>query len=239
MNDSKPLVIANLKANKTWEEMSAWLDQVGNTNEAKSFSGTIVVCPASPFLASVHLKISSQNLPFILGSQDISKFEEGAYTGEFAASQLVGICKYSIIGHSERRKYFGETDDDLIVKSKMLIEHQIIPILCVGDLNQLESYLKRGQIIIDNCQNIVFVYEPPGAISGGGAYRPEEPQEANNNARLISQKLGQRVVTIYGGSINQDNISSFFSQEYIGGGLIGQASLDSKVFIQLISRSAK
>jgi len=239
MSDPKPLVVANLKANKTWQQMSVWLDQIGNSSVVKSFSGTIIIAPSAPFLVAASQKIKSANLPLKLSSQDVSKFEQGAYTGEYAASQIVDLCQYAIIGHSERRKYFSETDRDIINKTKLLLDLGITPILCVSNLKQLDTYLEQGRIIIDNAAKIIFVYEPPSAISSGGAFRPENPEDANKNAGEIDKKIGQKVITLYGGSINKDNVHSFSSQGNINGGLVGQASIDPQVFIQVIKNSKK
>ena len=170
-----------------------------------------------------------------MGAQDVSKFKKGAYTGEITAEMLDGLVEYCIIGHSERRKHFGETDDDVIEKVKNLLEYSITPILCVSNLDQLDSYLERGEIVVDSAEKIIFVYEPPDAISGGGAYKPNSLEDANEKAGNIGEKIGKKVTTLYGGSINPDNAPSFFSKENIDGGLIGQASTDPKTFLEIIN----
>src|SRR3989304_5973341 len=103
MSDPLPLVIANLKANQTWDQMSIWLEEVGP--RSNSFSGTVIVCPTFAFLASSAEKIKTAGWKLKLAGQDISKFEQGAYTGEVAASQIADIIHYSIVGHSERRNW--------------------------------------------------------------------------------------------------------------------------------------
>jgi len=128
-----------------------------------------------------------------------------------------------------------EKDDDVIEKVKNLLEHSITPVLCVSNLDQLDSYIERGQMIIQEAEKIIFVYEPPSAISGGGDYHPESPKVANENAKKIIQKIGKDVTLLYGGSINPENISEFFSQEKINGGLVGQASTNPTTFLKLIS----
>ena len=236
MNEPSPIVVANFKAHKSWDEMSAWIDQVAP--KCAEFPGTIVVCPSSPFLASAYSKLQTQNSKLKLGAQDISKFEQGPYTGEVSASQVAKICQYAIVGHSERRKYFGEGDSDVIQKVGFLINNSITPILCVSDLKQLDSYVKEDKTIVDNTQKIIFVYEPPSAISADKDYKPEDPEVADQNAGEIGKILNKKVVTLYGGSINPQNIQAFFSKENIAGGLIGQACLDADFFLQLISKSA-
>ncbi|MFI5205718.1 MAG: triose-phosphate isomerase, partial [Candidatus Paceibacterales bacterium] len=94
--------------------------------------------------------------------------------------------------------------------------------------------LKEGQDILGNLDKIVFVHEPPSAISGGGQYHPQDPEEADTNAAKISERIGKKVTTIYGGSINPQNAASFFSQKNIDGGLVGQASLNPSSFVEII-----
>ena len=102
---------------------------------------------------------------------------------------------------------------------------------------QLGTYVAKAKVIAENSDKIIFVYEPPGAISGGGEYKPENPEDANLNAGKIGQKLNRQVVTIYGGSLNPDNVRSFFSQKNIAGGLVGQASVDPDTFIKLVKNA--
>ena len=246
MNEPLPIVVANFKAHKNWDEMESWTDQVGSS--VSDFTGTIIICPSSPFLTSAYSKLQTssfakategkQNSKLKLGAQDISKFEQGPYTGEVSASQVAKICQYAIVGHSERRKYFGEGDSDVIQKVGFLINNSITPILCVSDLKQLDSYVKEDKTIVDNTQKIIFVYEPPSAISADKDYKPEDPEVADQNAGEIGKILNKKVVTLYGGSINPQNVQAFFSKENIAGGLIGQACLDADFFLQLISKSA-
>src|SRR3990167_7859975 len=240
MNEPRPIVVANFKAHKNWDEMESWIDQVGSS--VRDFAGPVIICPSYPILASASSKLNpptgGQNSKLKLGAQDISKFEEGPYTGEVSASQLAKICQYAIVGHSERRKYFAEGDGDVIQKVDLLLKSEITPILCVSDLKQLDAYVNEGKTVVDNAQKIIFVYEPPSAISKDRDYRPEDPQVADQNAAEISRIFNQNVLTLYGGSINPENIKAFLSKENIAGGLVGQACLDADTFLQLISKSA-
>jgi len=100
---------------------------------------------------------------------------------------------------------------------------------------QMDYYLANGKVIIENADKIVFVYEPPSAISGGGAYKAKSPEEANINASEISKKIGKKVITLYGGSVNPENRNALFEQDSIDGGLIGQASLSVDSFMKLVN----
>jgi len=227
------LVVGNWKATKTIKETIEWVNAVKKSLD-KNKSVQIVICP--PFTSLQTLKSLFLELPYLkIGAQDVSKFKKGAYTGEVTVEMLEGLVDYAIVGHSERRKYFGEEDDDVIKKVENLLEFGVTPILCVSDIKQLDSYLERGKRIIEETEKIIFVYEPPSAISGGGDYRPESPKVANENAKKIIQKIGKDVTLLYGGSINPENISEFFSQEKINGGLVGQASTNPTTFLKLIS----
>ena len=230
----KPIVIANWKATKTIKEATVWVKEAKISLETIAYA-EIVLCP--PFPSLPFLMSLFKDTKVKVGAQDVSKFKKGAYTGEITADMLDGLVNYCIVGHSERRKYFGETDDDVIEKVKNLLEYSITPILCVSNLDQLTSYLDRGEIIVDSAEKIIFVYEPPGAISGGGTYKPDSPEDANANASKIGEILGKRVATLYGGSINPENAASFFSKENIDGGLVGQASTEPKTFVDILKNT--
>lgn len=218
MNDSKPLVVANLKANKTWDEVSIWIDEVGQA--AASFSGTVIFCPASPFLSASYLKIRQLDLKLQIGSQDISKFEQGAYTGESAASQIADICQYSIIGHSERRQNFGETDEVLAAKVKNAKSVNIEPIFCV---QSAENNIPADVEIV--------AYEPTFAIGTGNPDTPE-------NALVVAQKIKEKgpFTVLYGGSVSERNVKSFLKRDVIDGVLVGATnSLDPAKFVAIIN----
>lgn len=221
MNEPTPLVIANLKANKTWEEMSLWSDTVGKSESAKNFAGTIVVCPSAPFLKSLQQKLGSDQLPFKLGSQDISKFDQGAFTGEVAASQLQKICQFTIIGHSERRQNFKEDDSTLTEKVTRTSEANLEPIYCVQGA---DTFIPAGVSMV--------AYEPVFAIGTG---TPDTPTNAFAVAGEI-KKIGDYIV-IYGGSVTAGNVHSFLQKGTIDGVLVGTASLDPEGFIKVIENA--
>lgn len=231
---SGKILVANWKANKNLKQAVFWLEQVAA--ELSKLRQEIILCPPTVFLIPLAEKIRDMNLEELikLGNQNVSHFPLGSYTGEVTVEQLSGVVNFSIVGHSERRKYFFETEKDVIEKIKLLLNSKIRPILCVGDLSQLDSYLgNKDAVVIENSEEIIFVYEPPAAISGGGQYHPESPAAAEQVALSIKEKIGKPIKVIYGGSINPDNVRSFFLQKDIDGGLIGQASLDPKNFIEI------
>jgi triosephosphate isomerase len=227
----KPLIVANWKATKTTQETIDWIGKIKTDLEEVDWVD-VVVCPPFSSLSAAFSLFKDTNIK--IGAQDVSRFKKGAYTGEVTVEMLRDLVTYCIVGHSERRKHFGESDDNVIQKVRLLLENKITPVLCVSDLRQLDSYGQRGKGIIEKAEKIIFVYEPPSAISGGGAYRPEEPSVANKNAGKIGKKIGEKTVTLYGGSVNPDNAPAFFSQANIDGGLSGQASTDPQVFLELL-----
>lgn len=216
-----PLIVANLKANKTWEEIRSWL--VGVSQGTSGFPGTIVFCPSAPFLTSTNIEIEKINSNLQLGAQDISKFEQGAYTGEFTASQLKDICTYSIIGHSERRNNFQEDESTLSQKVKNAKAVGIEPIFCVQSAeNEIPPEVK------------IVAYEPVFAIGTGN---PDTPENVHKIAAKIKEKGG--VTILYGGSVSAQNVKSFLKEGLVEGVLVGASnSLDAQKFTGIIKNAA-
>ncbi len=218
-------VIGNWKSNKTLAEAEGWL-----TDFARIIHGTplkpenleVILCV--PF---VHIPVLKQLLkdasfpfPFYLGAQNVSSFSDGAYTGEISARMLSGLATHCLIGHSERRKYFGETDMQIGEKAKQLQEHGIEPIVCIPDE---KTPVPPGVTFIG--------YEPVWAIGTGIA---DTPEHANTVAGTITSTHPQSRV-IYGGSVMPENVGGFASQTHISGILPGGASLDPMKFFELLS----
>lgn len=224
MNNPLPLVVANLKANKTWDETSSWIDDVAKT--AQNFPGTIIFCPSSPFLAASYQKISQNGINLKLGAQDTSRFEQGAYTGEIAASQIADIVDFAIIGHSERRHNLKEDDVTLRKKVENAKNVRIEPIFCVQ--NENTPIPQEVEIV---------AYEPVFAIGTGN---PDTPENIQANAQRLRARLAGRqakgdYIILYGGSVSAGNVKSFV-KDSIQGVLVGATnSVDPQKFIGIIT----
>lgn len=209
------LVVGNFKANEVSPD--DWLSAFWKHLSQGGLAGRVVVCPAYPQLSEWHKAINSYDIS--LGAQDVSSFEPGAHTGEVTAEMLkaAGVT-YVIVGHSERREGFGETDAIRTKKVKLATEHDFQIIYCVQDER---TFIPQGITIA--------AYEPPAAIGSGN---PDTPENANAVAGVIVAKYGISRV-LYGGSVKPDNVSAFVGQPHIWGVLVGGASLKGDVFGQL------
>ncbi len=207
-------IIGNWKSNKTVAEATQWLEKFNPTGQ----NVTIVVCVSYTLLAM----FASKKRSFLLGAQDVSPFPPGAYTGEVSAAQVKEFADWVIIGHSERRKYFGETDDMLQKKVTEAKSAGLKIIYCVPDDATL---VPPG---VD-----VVAYEPVWAIGTG---KSDTPENANSVIASIKTKTAIDTV-IYGGSVTEENISTFVSQAAIDGVLPGGASLDPGKFAALIGKA--
>lgn len=213
-------IVANWKSNKTAKEAEDWLNELKNANVDVVNKETIICPPFIP-LYKLNSVIKELNLPIKLGAQDISPFDEGAYTGEVNGKQIKEFTDYVIIGHSERRQNFKETDEMLIKKVQMAQKYLLTPIFCIQDQ---DTFVPEGVKIV--------AYEPVAAIGTGN---PDTPENAEKVAKAVKEKGVQFV--LYGGSVNTQNVSSFTSMESIGGVLVGNASLDAKEFAKIIQNA--
>lgn len=194
----------------------------------------IVICP--PYILIPKISQEFRGSPVQIGAQDVSRYDFGAYTGEVTAAMLSSFCSFCIVGHSERKKYFGESVGDVSEKIRNLLKFAITPILCVGDMNELAKYIKTEPAILKEKDKIIFVYEPPQAISQPGEYNSEDPQTAQKVADNFREGLGE-IQVLYGGSVNSENVSAFLNLENIDGVLTGQASWEAETFLSLIKRA--
>ena len=230
----KPIIVANWKANKNIQETIDFVNQTKiYLEEAKNTE--IVICSSFTSLPTLASLLTNSSIK--VGAQNVSDHQEGAFTGEVTASMLLGLVTHCIVGHSERRRYYNEKEEQVGEKVKNLVDLNITPILCISDINQMDNYLAASDSFKQNASKIVFVYEPPSAISGGGVYHPESPEEASTNAAKISEKIGSSVVTLYGGSVSDADVDQFLTEKNINGVLVGKASLSAETFISLVQKA--
>lgn len=221
------LVVLNNKCNFNLDEYLDYQNKLKNLN----FKNDIVLCPSSIYLSNFEL----ENI--FLGSQNVSPFNDGAYTGEVSARQLKSLnVKYCLVGHSERRVYFKENNEILKNKIEQLLENEIIPIYCVGELeknrdnNELDEELKILEEIHNN-EKIIIAYEPLWAIGTG--IQPNI-NELEKIIKLIKEKFPNNKV-LYGGSVNEDSIVNLKSK-LIDGYLLGGVSLHPDRISMLLSK---
>ena len=186
-----------------------------------------------------------------LGAQNLHWEESGAFTGEVSPLMIKEFCQYVIIGHSERRQYFGETDETVNKKIKAALKQGLKVILCIGEsLEQresgqtfqvLEEELKKGlfEIKSDGIESIVIAYEPIWAIGTGKTATPEIAEEAHKFIRdyiskIFNKDIGEKIRILYGGSVKPTNISDLMDMEDIDGALVGGASLDPDTFAEIV-----
>lgn len=243
----QPLVAGNWKLNGSKQSISQLLEGIlGAVQDVKK--AEVVVCPPAVYLQQVTDLLKDS--PVQWGAQNVSEHPSGAYTGEVAAPMLVEFgCKYTIIGHSERRSIFGETDEQIVQKFVALKNAGIIPILCVGELLEERETGKTEEVVgrqidavlnvagIEQFENAVIAYEPVWAIGTGMTATPAQAQDVH---AFIRQRLAEKdskiadgVQILYGGSVKPDNAEELFSQADIDGGLIGGASLDAAGFLSI------
>lgn len=212
----KLFVVANWKSNKTTIEAENWLQVVQNSEKE------VVICPPFTLLSLVSSEVRSKQLGVKVGAQDISPFNEGAYTGEVTAKQIKEFADYVIIGHSERRKNFGETDEILFEKMRLAKENGLIVIFCVQG--------KETKIPVNTD---IVAYEPINAIGTGN---PDTPENADDVAAYFKANF-QVSGVLYGGSVTAANVNSFTQKPNIDGILVGNASLDAQEFYKLIKNA--
>ena len=249
----KNIVAGNWKMNMDYEQgISLFSEIVNMVKDEVIGNQEIVVCSPFIHLAAIS-KLSAHTNNVSIGAQTINQHESGAYTGEISASQVKSTgAEYVILGHSERRAYFSETDELLAEKVDAALKHGLKPIFCIGETQSereagsyfdvIKNQLSKALFHLDAAAfgNIVLAYEPVWAIGTGLTASPEQAQEVHAFIRqTLADQYGQEVADntsiLYGGSANPSNAQSLFSQPDIDGGLIGGASLKSRDFMQNIN----
>ncbi|MCA9731651.1 MAG: triose-phosphate isomerase [Deferribacteres bacterium] len=242
-------ISGNWKLNKTLAETKALL-AVLKSELAGVKKTEIVVCPTYVSLATSAEMLIDSNIK--LGAQNLFWEESGAFTGEVSGLQLKAIgCNYVIIGHSERRQYFGETDETVNKRLKSALQNELLPIVCVGETLEEREIGKTFDIISeqvqgalsgiskDEMQKITLAYEPVWAIGTGKTATPEQAQEVHAFIRekltkLFGNSVAENVTIQYGGSVKPSNAYELLSQNDIDGALVGGASLDVESFAAIV-----
>jgi triosephosphate isomerase len=249
-----PIIAGNWKMYKTVEEAIALVrDMKGGLGEVKAVER--VLCP--PFVALAAVKELLAGTDIGVGAQNMHWADQGAYTGEISPLMLENLCQYVIIGHSERRQYFGETDEGVNKKVKAALAHGLTPIVCVGE-NLEENEAGRTAEVVGRQvrgglaglspaegEKLVIAYEPVWAIGTG---KPATGAGANSVigltvrgtlAELFGEEVAQKIRIQYGGSVNPANISEFMVQPDIDGALVGGASLKAADFVEIVRLAAR
>ena len=239
------IVAGNWKMNLNHPDSTRLIDEI-NTSEIHS-DAELIVAPPSVYLSSFNKKQHH----FSLSAQNIHFEENGAFTGEISAEMLSSLnINYAIVGHSERRSLFHETDEIIFKKVESLLKYKVTPIFCCGELkeereegrafevvsNQLNNLLTH--LNEDQIKKVIIAYEPVWAIGTGLTASPEDAQKMHQHIRgsiadQFSIETAENISILYGGSCKPENAKDIFSQDDIDGGLIGGASLDCKSFLSI------
>jgi triosephosphate isomerase len=244
--------MGNWKMHMSLQEATGFVNQI--KRDVQDVEGiNYGICP--PFVYLMDVADMLRDTPILLGAQNVHWEEKGAYTGEISALMLREAgCTHVIIGHSERRHIFGETDEWINKKIKAVLNVGLIPIFCVGELleerekGQTEQVLKRQvtngleDLSAEEIQKVVIAYEPVWAIGTGHTATPGQAQQAHAFIRellhkMTSSRVSEEVVILYGGSVKPDNVAALVTQPDVDGALVGGASLKAKSFVQILRQS--
>jgi len=245
----RALIIGNWKMHKTVGEAVEYARELAGGFTARADRDVAV---APPFTALHALSAVLKETAVTLCAQDVHWEQEGAFTGEVSAPMLLDAgCRYVLIGHSERRRWFGESNDDVNRKARAALKSGLAPIVCVGetlderDADQTFSIIRRqikeglNNISADDIRRSIVAYEPVWAIGTGKTATPEQAQEVHDFIRQFLERIygkehAVEIRVIYGGSVNPDNAGALMGQKDIDGVLVGGASLDAGSFRKII-----
>jgi len=245
----KPLIAGNWKMNKTVLEAIEFTKTLKNTISDIT-NVEVLICPAFTALYAVNNEIKGSNIN--LGSQNFFWESKGAFTGEISPIMIKDVgCSYVIIGHSERRQYFTETNEAVNKKIKAAFTVTLKPIVCVGETLKerednvtskvIEKQIREGLsgLTLEQASSVVIAYEPVWAIGTGKTASPDQAQEIHHFIRKIyeqmySKDISNKLRILYGGSVNSKNVSDLMKKPDIDGGLVGGASLEVESFTKLI-----
>lgn len=244
----KVIIAGNWKMNKTISESVEFIEELKKEELDKEVE--CVVC--APFISLERLSVASKNTAIKLGAQNVSQYDNGAYTGEISTSMLKDLkMEYVIVGHSERRQYFLETNEVINQKVQKVLSSKMTPILCVGETleeresgkmnNVIATQIKEGlaNLSFDQAKGVVVAYEPIWAIGTGKTATSDQANEMamfiRNQLRELFQDVAEDISILYGGSVKPDNIKEIMAQSDIDGALVGGAALKVDSFAELVN----
>lgn len=253
MARDKKLIIGNWKMNLNMHEASLYVHQlsklVKNHRDVE-----VVLAPTALTLQSLSLQINYRQ--FKLAAQNFYWRDAGAYTGEISAAQLSGIVQYGLVGHSERRHIFNESDKDIRAKVQAAIRNNLRPILCIGETAFERSEGETAAVLHDQLigglanvtseelENVVIAYEPVWAIGSGKNAMPDDVSRAIRAIRsqikhLYGAKASEEIQVLYGGSVTADSAAAYLGLPDVDGLLVGGASLDAHAFSEIVKKAHK
>ena len=249
MKTRMPMIAGNWKMHKTCQEA---LETARDLAEKLGETDRVEVMIAPPFTALTGVLEVIKDTPIALGAQNLFQEPEGAYTGEISGPMIRSAgCRYVIVGHSERRQYFGETDDHINRKIKAALDARLTPVFCVGETEEerdsektfsvLDKQVQNGLegLLADHMETVVIAYEPVWAIGTGKTATPEQAQVVHAYIRkLVDRLFGETTAhtmrILYGGSVKPANISELMALPDIDGALVGGASLKPDTFSEIV-----
>ncbi|MEW6079329.1 MAG: triose-phosphate isomerase [Thermodesulfobacteriota bacterium] len=250
MDQRRPLIAGNWKMFKTWQEARDTAVRLAGLVAAAA-GRDIMVAPQFTALVPVCQALAGSNIG--VGAQDLFWEAEGAYTGEVSPSMVAAAgCRYAIIGHSERRQYFGETDDTVNRKIRAARSAGLIPVMCIGETGEEREAKKTFSVLdkqiqnglkgfdLDDMRDLVVAYEPVWAIGTGKTATSEQAQEVHAYVRsairnMFGAPLASALRILYGGSVKPNNIGELMNMADIDGALVGGASLDADTFAKIVN----
>jgi triosephosphate isomerase (TIM) len=250
----KPFVAGNWKMNKTVEGARLLVnDMMANLNAVKGVEK--VICP--PFTSLLSIAAMLKGTEIGLGAQNLHWEASGAYTGEISPEMVAEFCQYVIIGHSERRAYFGEIDETVNKKVFAAFKANLTPIVCVGETLAENEDGKTSEVInrqilaglkdlpVENAAKVVVAYEPVWAIGTGKAANPQIANDVTGKIirpalfRLFGDAISETTRVLYGGSVNAANAAEYFNQPEVDGALVGGAALKAADFVAIVQAAVK
>ena len=244
------VIAGNWKMNNDLNESKDLISKLLAGLKNSNANCEVVICPSFTSISEVSAMINGSKIK--LGAQNLHQEEDGAFTGEVSAKMLLGAgCEFVIIGHSERRNIFMESDELLNKKIRRAIKNNLKPIFCIGELLEerekniteqvIESQVLKGfeGFSVEELKNLIVAYEPVWAIGTGKTATPQQAEEVHLFIRKLienrfSKEFGEKLRILYGGSVKPDNSKDLLSQENIDGALVGGACLNAESFLKII-----